>query len=97
MLLKGNLAQKSWPIDAVVGADCRGCGSDSLRRLRGSQIGGEFPLDFTSKEATIALDHGHNKAAIGPRSCGDRASIVDFSPAIFSWNRAPCIVALIPR
>ena len=30
MLLKGNLAQNMWPIDAVVEADCRGCGSDSL-------------------------------------------------------------------
>ena len=30
MLLKGNLAQKSWPIDAVVGADLRCCGSDSF-------------------------------------------------------------------
>ena len=27
MLLKGNLAQKSWPIDAVVGAYCRGRGN----------------------------------------------------------------------
>ena len=34
MLLKGNLAQKSWPIDAVVGAECRGRGSDSLGQLR---------------------------------------------------------------
>ena len=24
---KGNLARRSWPIDAVVGADCRGRGS----------------------------------------------------------------------
>ena len=29
MLLKGILAQKSWPIDAVMGADCRGRGNDS--------------------------------------------------------------------
>ena len=68
MLLKGNLAQKSWPIDAVVGADCRGRGSDSLGRLRGSRIGGEFLLDFASKEATITLDRGHDQLAIGPRS-----------------------------
>ena len=25
--LKGNFARRSWPIDAVVGADCRGRGS----------------------------------------------------------------------
>ena len=60
----------------------------------------EFSLDFSSKEATIVLDRGHDQAAIGPRSRGDRALIVDFSPAIFSWNRALCfgrVVALIPR
>ena len=34
-LLKGNLAQKWWPIDAVVGVDCRGRGSDYLGRHRG--------------------------------------------------------------
>ena len=33
--LKGILAQKSWPIDAVVGADCRCHGSDSLGWLCG--------------------------------------------------------------
>ena len=35
MLLKGILAQQSWPIDAVVGADCRGRGNDSNGRRRG--------------------------------------------------------------
>ena len=68
MLLKGILARRSWPIDAVVGADCRGRGSDSLGRRRISRIGSEFPLNFASKEATIALDRG-------PRSSGDQATI----------------------
>ena len=92
MLLKGILARRSWPIDAVVGADCRGRGSDSLGWRRISQIGSEFPLNFASKEATIALDRGprsslivgHDQAAIRPRSHGDRALIMDFSPAVFS-------------
>ena len=46
-------------------------------------------FNFASKEATIALDPGHDQAAIGPRSRGNRASIVDVSLAIFSWKRAP--------
>ena len=57
-------------------------------------------IDFASKEATIALDCGHDQAAIGPRSHGNRASIVGFLPTVFNGNRAPCIgriVALIPR
>ena len=57
-------------------------------------------IDFASKEATIALDRGHNQAAIRPRSRGDRASIEDFSLAVFNGNCAPGIgriVVLIPR
>ena len=42
MLLKGILAQKSWPIDPVVGADSRDRGSNFLGRHRGSKIGAEF-------------------------------------------------------
>ena len=49
----------------------------------------ELDINFASKEATIALDRGHDQAAIGPRSRGDRASIVAFSLAVFNWNRAP--------
>ena len=48
----------------------------------------QISIDFASKEAMIALDRGHDQVAIGPRSRGDRASIVDFSPAIFNGNRA---------
>ena len=33
--LKEKLARRSWAIDAIVGAICRGRGSDSLGRLRG--------------------------------------------------------------
>ena len=35
MFLKRNLAQKSWPIGAVVGAICRGHGSSSFVLRRG--------------------------------------------------------------
>ena len=87
--IKEKLARGSWAIDAVVGADLRRRGSDSFGRLRGSQIGREFRFNFASKEATIALDRGHDQAAIGTRSRGDRASIVDVSLTVFSWNRAP--------
>ena len=71
-----------------MGADLRHRGSDSFGRLRGSRIGREFRFNFASKEATIALDSCHDQAAIGPRTRGDRASIVDGSLAIFSWNGA---------
>ena len=33
--LKGNFAQRSWPTDVVVGAICRGRGSDSFGIGRG--------------------------------------------------------------
>ena len=68
MLLKGNLARKSWPIDAVVGVDWRGRGSDSLGIYLGSWIGAEW--------ATISLQTSHDRATIAPRSGHDRASIV---------------------
>ena len=76
------LAQKSWPIDAVVGADCRVVGAILLGGVV-VQSRDEFRFNFASKEGTIAIDRGHNQAAIGPRSRGDQASIVEFSPAIF--------------
>ena len=46
MLLKRILVQKSWPIDAVVGADCKGRGSDSLGRRRGFNLA----MNFASNE-----------------------------------------------
>ena len=38
----------------------------------------QIRFNFAYKEAMIALHHGHDQAAIGPRSRGDRASIVTF-------------------
>ena len=63
---KEKLARRSWAIDAVVGADLRRRGGDSLGRLHGSRIGREFRFNFASTEASIALDHGHDQAAISP-------------------------------
>ena len=64
MLLKGNLAQKSWPIDAVMGADCRVRGSNFLGQCRGSQI--------DNKLVSILPQRNHDRAVIRPRSCVDR-------------------------
>ena len=68
MLLKGNLAQKSWPIDAVVGADCKVRGSDFLGWCRGSPICGKL--------VSILLQRNNDRATIEPRSPRDRATIV---------------------
>ena len=62
-LLKGNLAQKSWPIDAVVEADCRGRGSDSLGRFRGFNPAMN-PPQFGGELASIVGRSGHNRTAI---------------------------------
>ena len=43
-----------------------------------------FGLDSASIGATIALGRGHDQPAIGPRSRGDRASILDISLAILN-------------
>ena len=52
----------------------------------------------------IALDRGHDRAAIGPRSRRDRSSIVDFPPAIdlaidsaISSNDSNPVILLSPR
>ena len=55
-------------IGAVVEAVCKGRGSGSLERRRSSRIRHEFRLIFAPIDATIALDRGHDQAAIGPRS-----------------------------
>ena len=68
MLLKRILGQKSWPIDAVVGPDCKCRGSDSLGRRRG--------LNPAMNSASISLQMSHDCATIGPRSHCDQATIV---------------------
>ena len=77
--LKGNFARRSWRIDAVVGADCRGHGSGFHWRCCGSQIGGELALISLQSEsrshhdrATIAPRSGHDRATIEPRSWANR-------------------------
>ena len=57
------------------------------------------PLISLQKKPKSRLIVSHDQVAIRPRSRGDRASIVDFLPAFFNWNRVPCvrrIAALIP-
>ena len=49
-------------------AVCKGRGSGSLERRRSSRIRHEFRLIFAPIDATIALDRGHDQAAIEPRS-----------------------------
>ena len=63
MLLKGNLAQKSWPIDAVLGADCRGRGSDSLGQRHGFNPAMNPPR-FGGEIAPIVGRSDHDRTAI---------------------------------
>ena len=49
-------------------AVCKGRGSGSLGQRRSSRIRREFRLIFAPIDAMIALDRGHDQAAIGPRS-----------------------------
>ena len=68
MLLKGILAQKSWPIDAVVGADCRGRGSSSLGQCRGFNPAMNAPRfcgELAPIVGTNARRSGHDRVAIG--------------------------------
>ena len=78
MLLKGNFAKKSWPIDAVVGAVWMGHGSDFPWRRLGFWIGIEW--------ATISLQRSHDRAAIGPRLCVDRDLDSQTNAVWFNWN-----------
>ena len=61
----------------------RGCGFPWLASWLHSRD--ESASIFASTESTIELDRGH-----------DQAPIAKFSPAVFDWNRAAWIVALIP-
>ena len=73
MLLKEILAQKSWPIDAVVGANCRGRGSDSLGRRCGFNPAMNSASILLQKKprsrlimVTIKRRSGHDRVTIGP-------------------------------
>ena len=69
--LKGNFARRSWPIDAVVGAICRGRESCSLGIDRGFNSATNL-LQFRFRKhhdrAKIASWSFHDRVAIGPRS-----------------------------
>ena len=67
-VLKRKIGPTIVAIGAVVEAVCKGRGSGSLGRHRSSRICREFCLLFAPIDATIALDRGHDQAAIGPRS-----------------------------
>ena len=70
--LKGKLARRSWAIEAVVEAICRGHGSGSLGRRRGFQIGHELRDNFASNEPRLH----HDRATIVPQSGHDHGWIV---------------------
>ena len=94
-VFKGELARRSWPIEAIVGAEFMRRGSDSLGMGRGfnsatNQL--EFDFNFASMFAPIFATIF---ATIAPRSGRDRASIVvllvrrspSFRPAtILRWK-----------
>ena len=65
--LKRNLAQKPWPIGAVVGAICRGRGSGSFGRRRGFNLMMNPPQFWR----WIGFDREHDRPAIGPQLSGD--------------------------
>ena len=65
--LKGELAQKSWAIEAVVEAICMGRGSVSLRRRRGFGIGHELALIPLQSEPRSRHDRDVNAPSIAVR------------------------------
>ena len=72
MVLKRKLGRRSWAMEAIVEAVCKGRGSGSLGRRRSSWIDHELVtnlLQFSFEMAT-------NFATIGPRSRHDRATIL---------------------
>ena len=75
MLLKRNLARRSWVIGAVVEAICTGGGSGSTLRGHGStfatiltEFNGGFSPHFHNFSTTIGPRSGHDRATIGLRS-----------------------------
>ena len=63
-LFKGKISLKSWAIEAVVEAICKGCGSGSFGRHRGFRIGHELALISLQLE----LRSRHDRATIATRS-----------------------------
>ena len=85
MLLKREIGSKSWAMEAIVEAVCKGRGSGSLGRRRSSWIDHElatnllqFSFEMATNFATIGPRSGHDHAAIGPRSWS--WSFVDHRP-----------------
>ena len=96
-VLKRKLARRSWPIEAIVGAEFMRRGSDSLGMGHGfnsatNQL--EFGFNFASMFATIFATIF---TTIAPRSGRDRASIVvllvrrspSFQPATIPRQKSP--------
>ena len=74
--LKGNFARRSWPIDAIVGAICKGRWSGSLGQRRSFGIGHELALILPRFSLQNSNDFRHDQSTIAPRSGHDWASIV---------------------
>ena len=72
MVLKRELARRSWAIDAFVGAVFKRRGGDSLGMGRGFN---SAPI-LTGFHGQKASNFCHDRAAIGARSRRDRATIV---------------------
>ena len=72
MLLKRNLVRRSWAMEAIVEAVCKGRGSGSLGRRRSSLMDHELVTNSLQFSFEMAMSF----ATIGPRSRRDRATIV---------------------
>ena len=90
MLLKREIGSKSWAMEAIVEAVCKGRWSGSLGRRRSSWIDHElaanwlqFSFEMATNFTTIGPRSGRDHAAIGPRSWS--WSFVDRRP--IDWRR----------
>ena len=87
--LKRELVRRSWVIDAVVEAFCKGRGSGSTWR----GCGFNSATNLTSISLQNEPRSWHDRATIGPRSGHDRALIV-----VLDLGRPPSsLVGMIPR
>ena len=68
MLLKREIGSKSWAMEAIVEAVCKGRGSGSLGRRHSSWIHHELATNLLQFSFEMAM----NFATIGPRSGHDR-------------------------
>ena len=73
MVLKRKLGPKTWAMEAIMEAVCKGRGSGSLGRRRSSRICHELATIFCFILATIIAAVDHDRTTIGRRSGVDRA------------------------